>query len=1561
MPSSLTFENTKDFRDRLMVRNLKPYRVEGVYTPNVNQVNYEIVLRDEGVYDSDDKLISDSPFSEILYTYNSYGPENGYNKDDVGPRQPLAPIKPNQGSYDFSDAKLPEDSEIYQDELKKENKYSYSDNKNLIQLGKISLIPTDQPYLPINFICSTYTPYNILLQQDPQGNEGRVSEDSFIAQLGSKELKNAFQYRIDEEIKQQTLGRQNITNAISDPVSAIQVISGKVPLIEKDWVITRPSNLIYNSVDFTARLGGAYIPSSLIDGDYFGEVPFNNNSLISNITSSIRRKLTIKSQTGSQLFLNNTGSGQKSQLFYNLSFNKFKGLYNPLLSTDNPLDTITSRIYSLFDTPPPSSFYVGNRDNEINLVMSPPGELPINENGVETDDIVYGGSEVSKLYEQDQSTFISYDKSDKAGGIVWKSPQTNLGNKATEGGGEGSQDETYIDVRSIIDSKTSDNFSFTPGSILDTTNRLVLSTPNDVSRRLKHVGNAISNVSKVFNDGYKEITKGSKVKSWTWSSTDGYINGKEYCRIFTKDTPYYNFTDLQKTDGNIRGSEYSVLDSTFNLNIAPNSRNIKEGKATKYMFSIENLAWRTSTKEGFRYQDLPECERGPNGGRIMWFPPYDITISEDTKPNFQPNSFLGRPEPIHTYKDTSRSGSIKWKMIVDHPSVMDLVASKTMEGLSEDQIEQIFDSFYAGCLKYDIYELSKKYNTIPPSELQQIQEVLKGNKSVTISKTIDKTYFKTIVESKKSEIDYSKYIGFGFYFDNDIPKTNNVNWVSTLDNYRTKIINRYNNELTTFFEYVIDDNSNYIKNNLLKDLLKDLKDGYTITINLKGTASSPASKTYNESLSERRIDSVKLYFRSIDGFSKYIDEGKLIFNSRAEGEVSIVIPKSTNSNASGLKSCNCTDNDNDVPPYDPIYSIDAMACRRVSIGEITTSKDVEREVPDDSRPDEIIREDINVPVIERETIRKDNISKRILRKLLNECDYFNYLQSEDELVFESLKKKFKYFHPSFHSMTPEGLNSRLTFLNQCTRPGETIPTIDNNGRNVYDNAKNTAFGAPPVLILRFGDFWHTKIIPSNMQFTYNPLHLDLNPEGIGIQPMVVDVTMSFTFIGGHGLKEPVERLQNALSFNFYANTEMYDERAEVTDESLSRFDDEIFENITDEVTIKNSDVKNQIDNDNGKTIGDILNQNTDEFNVTTGVTSYKNILEEYKIEITDYIENLNSLTSNVVKNYNLSILNMIMDNRNYSDGVYSYYNVPNRKSVKIFGKSEYIQNLNESFNKLISDINNENQNVLKEIKKQTKGSKKYFDIFKQNYIEYVNEFKKDFINDALDNLNKMTINQTQLIRTMEKLDIVSYNIDGYIDNDQKIIIYELNDGIDNVIDQYKRFGDTMNNFTIFHENYKNNIFTKKFKLTNLEVNDEFDNNLYLKNDADKLVYVLLSNLFIGVEFNEKYNTFKGKLLNNIGSRIINGKTFESIFDNVFIEVKREFNIAHESDSEIIDSYDNDYKDQDFTLQLTQTTLDVDFTNNITPTTNQETALKNLNVPGNWLSDKSLFNGKHKLN
>jgi hypothetical protein len=106
------------------------------------------------------------------------------------------------------------------------------------------------------------------------------------------------------------------------------------------------------------------------------------------------------------------------------------------------------------------------------------------------------------------------------------------------------------------------------------------------------------------------------------------------------------------------------------------------------------------------------------------------------------------------------------------------------------------------------------------------------------------------------------------------------------------------------------------------------------------------------------------------------------------------------------------------------------------------------------------------------------------------------------------------------------------------RQGPTLGAIDNN------NPNNLAFGRPPVCILRVGDFYNTKIIIENLNFTFEPLVWDLNPEGVGVQPMICNVDLSFSFIGGSSLRGPINRLQNAVSFNYFANTEIYDPRAD---------------------------------------------------------------------------------------------------------------------------------------------------------------------------------------------------------------------------------------------------------------------------------------------------------------------------------------------------------------------------------------------------------------------------------
>ena len=163
------------------------------------------------------------------------------------------------------------------------------------------------------------------------------------------------------------------------------------------------------------------------------------------------------------------------------------------------------------------------------------------------------------------------------------------------------------------------------------------------------------------------------------------------------------------------------------------------------------------------------------------------------------------------------------------------------------------------------------------------------------------------------------------------------------------------------------------------------------------------------------------------------------------------------------------------------------------------------------------------------------------RYYINECDYFQEIKRDNPFVYASLGEKIQNFHPAFHAITPEGFNSRLTFLQQCMRQGPQL--MDS------ELPQNMVFGRPPICVLKIGDFYHTKIVIDSMNFSYDPLQWDLNPEGIGVQPMVVKVDMGFKFIGGSSLGGPIKQLQNAVSYNFFANTGIY-QPAQVLDNKL---------------------------------------------------------------------------------------------------------------------------------------------------------------------------------------------------------------------------------------------------------------------------------------------------------------------------------------------------------------------------------------------------------------------------
>lgn len=177
-------------------------------------------------------------------------------------------------------------------------------------------------------------------------------------------------------------------------------------------------------------------------------------------------------------------------------------------------------------------------------------------------------------------------------------------------------------------------------------------------------------------------------------------------------------------------------------------------------------------------------------------------------------------------------------------------------------------------------------------------------------------------------------------------------------------------------------------------------------------------------------------------------------------------------------------------------------------------------------------------------IKERNDEKNNLR-YDQEYYFFKKLEANDNITYKKLVDKLQYFDPAFHSMTPEGFNGRLTFLNQCMRQGDTLVSVESNRQQA--SARNLAFGRPPFCVLRIGDFYNQTIIIENLSINYDfngGINWDLNSEGIGVQPLLAQVQLSIKFIGGGDMSGPIRRLQNAMSFNYYANTSLYDNRTD---------------------------------------------------------------------------------------------------------------------------------------------------------------------------------------------------------------------------------------------------------------------------------------------------------------------------------------------------------------------------------------------------------------------------------
>jgi hypothetical protein len=1205
--------------------------------------------------------------------------------------------------------------------------------------------------------------------------------------------------RIQRNLEAATIGRVRIIDALNGNTStALNLITGREPLIEFNNRITVSSTLLGKGIDFLQTVAGTQLPFSEIPGDYLTNPrnPIENRpeaktqagAILQDITGAIGSMVGIQrrpkpGRKPSDLFIEHMGQGPKQALFDLLTYSKYAPNYTTTARSQQSskifqfADRIGQGIKDLLglEAPKGQAYMGDDRSNDVKLAMS-----DFNDN------VVKSSYYLSLMFDPIAAGLFERKRSISQGGqiggkLTWIS--RNSINKL------GVNNAEWKDEAGKLNESLSTKFTFRQDSLLDKTQQLLDSMPKGGEGSRTHVGNVIDQTSRIFREGETVMSRGSNIKYVDKFS--GEETGAEYCRVWTKDRSYMNYSDTMKRTANIRKFDDSVLggDSrVWNINYAPMSDGNKNflGVSTnifpkgdgfyakKYMFSIENLAWKTSNTPGFTYNDLPYCERGNNGGRVMWFPPYDLKISENNSARWTDNTFLGRPEPVYTYQDTSRTGQLSFKVVVDHPSILNLLVREEFKNMSDDEADNYIEAFFAGCKDLDFYALIRKYAHLDSSDIALILSFLNNNKEpdtileympavdspvnvdpnngsgsgsgnnggsggakdiiLKYANDIPGPNLQTLVSPKKYSDLYQSYIPSGstnyqntlvtlLHFmtgktDTQIIKETEYIFGSKKTNGATPPVVSFTDSDVTeqknlLAKYFTDAQTNYetfiktlseIKTNLSGKTAQD------ITITIQSSCSSVATDDYNAKLSLRRSHSIiqdvfdkiknptastppidwvndikpvnknnsdndkvvipelreiilgtaiqvkKEYtFKSLG----YDYEGKIIIDTYNYGES--FNGKGPEEICRGKEFIKTIVNGKSLKEYSPI----AFYCRQSKFSadyKITPIPEQPKPTP---TPEPVKPVTINVP---GRPSRKPAIDpmKRIIMKTLSECHYFKKLEEDSPLQFKSLREKLKYFHPGFHSTTPEGLNSRLTFMLQCVRPGDTIPVKGIADQNDVA-ARNTSFGPPPVCVLRIGDFYHSKIIIRDVNISYDEGVWDLNPEGIGVQPMIATVTCSIAFIGGQGLSKPVERLQNALSSNFFANTEMYDERSISTNEKIDGMDAKEF---TDDFLrkLQNPNYKTPSTDPNAKT------NNINESYIAAGQNGteliYTKNVEEVFTNTKNYFDKYVSVYDNVVTKYGTEMGTLLLhpDYREINKyDVYTSTSLTPGKTLQLFG------------------------------------------------------------------------------------------------------------------------------------------------------------------------------------------------------------------------------------------------------------------------------------------------------
>jgi hypothetical protein len=613
---------------------------------------------------------------------------------------------------------------------------------------------------------------------------------------------------------------------------------------------------------------------------------------------------------------------------------------------------------------------------------------------------------------------------------------------------------------------------------------------------------------------------------------------------------YDRFAKAIRFNGNhvYGGNPNSVIYNSVIPRVHPILNKNGEIDNKNLMFSIENLAVGTIKRDRYGVIDdewgspIPLCEVGPFNGRIMWFPPYNLEIVENANARFESTVMVGRNEPIYTYQNSERTGTITFTLLVDYPEQL-----KDFRGKNKQK--EIAEFFEFGGNPYQIDDVTIENYELEAHRIEIEIEDIKGKTVIFEPKAPPTEVIKfvfpndvpTVADNLNTIID-KIYNTYYYEIDGDCVSSDGTTWGLNEKSYfitgltittggkhvLTTTTTQYNKTgITGQF------GSQCLLNEQLKNIFGDENIRPYYSVYVYGAASKlytelnpkdiPAGTAYNKALGQRRADAIiHLIKKRLEAmFGKTIADGIEVTTDRS-GTIGDTEADPINATK---KAIPLEDTKNER------YSL--ITIRRNSIPVPPKPAQL-------SEPEWVI---LNIKIADLDNIN-DKINK--LKNKANDCVMNERGSIESNGVgdtgilhgFQSITGN--YYYPVFHSQTPEDFHRRLTFLHQCTRQGSAKKFTIASDDNQTMRARNSVFGRQPICILRIGDFFYTKIIIESVNFEYHDTTWDMNPEGFGMQPMIANITLNIKIMGGQSLKGPIDALQNAVSFNYYANSTFTD-------------------------------------------------------------------------------------------------------------------------------------------------------------------------------------------------------------------------------------------------------------------------------------------------------------------------------------------------------------------------------------------------------------------------------------